>query len=86
MKDYCSFFPEKIADAFIGDCCKIHDNEVGERGSYNPLVAIKVFWNCLTRKRLLWWRIIIVTGGTIMALIKYPYFAYKKYKYRKKKG
>jgi len=86
VKDYCTLFPEKVQGVFIGGCCKIHDNEVGERGSHNPLLAVKVFWDCLIKKVPLWLTVLIVTGGTIVALFKYPYFAYKKYKYRKEKG
>jgi len=85
-KDYCTLLPERIRGVFIGDCCKLHDNETGEKGSYNPLVAIKVFWDCLIEKVQFWLAVSIVSLGTVISIIRYPYFVYKKYKYRKNKG
>jgi len=86
-KDYCSSFPEEIEGIKIGQtCCKKHDNEVGEKGNYNPITPHINFYNCLRGRGVsLKWTIIITFGGTIFSLIKYPLFVYKKYNYRKQK-
>jgi len=83
-KDYCSCFPERIQGIFIGDICKLHDNEVGEKGTYNPISpAINLYKRLKERKISLFFCLLITFGGTLMTYIKYPYFAYKIYKYRK---
>lgn len=85
-KDYCSYFPDIFKKVYIGDCCKKHDNEVGMRGTYNPITPHTNFYNCLKRKGIGFiWRSIITLGGVIGTLIKSPYLYYKKYKYRKGK-
>lgn len=85
MKDYCSCFPEKIEGIFIGLCCKKHDNEVGQAGTYNPVRPHINFYKCLKSKGVsLKWRSLITFGGAFFSWIKQPWLWYKIYKYRKK--
>lgn len=85
MKDYCSYFPEEVQNQEIGQtCCKQHDNDVGEAGTYNPVTPHIKFYKCLrSRNVTCTWATIITIGGTIGSWIKYPYFVYTIYKYRK---
>jgi hypothetical protein len=85
-KDYCSAINEYIDGVYIGDCCKKHDNECGEKGSYGILNSVIIFYNCLINRIDLTRTIIIVFGGTLFYILKYPYLAYKKYLYRKNKN
>ena len=82
-KDYCSSFPEFYDSVYIGDCCKIHDNECGQAGSYSIKKSITVFYDCLEEKMDILPAVIITIGGTIGYLVKYPMLAYRKYKYNK---
>jgi len=84
-KDYCTAFPEEIQGIEIGQsCCKYHDNDVGERGTYNPITPHVSFYRCLKKQGVsLGWRSLITLGGTVFSWIKYPYFVYRIYKYRK---
>lgn len=83
-RDYCTCFPEDIAGIYIGDCCKKHDNEVGEKGTYNPITPHINFYNNLKEKNVpLHWCVIITLGGTIFTWVRQPIFWYKIYKYRK---
>ncbi|MEE8588944.1 MAG: hypothetical protein V3S80_06340 [Sulfurimonadaceae bacterium] len=85
-KDYCSGFPSIIEGIEINTCCKKHDNEVGQAGTYNPVTPHINFYKCLREQGVgLMWRSIITLGGAVLSLYKYPYFAYKKYKYRQGK-
>lgn len=60
--DYCTWFPETIFGVYIGDCCKIHDEECSTRQ----------FFNCLKERigtlHALW----ITLGGAIGCWVKYP--------------
>lgn len=85
-KDYCSFFPDTFAGIYIGDCCKKHDNECGEKGSFNFIEHQTNFFECLNRRldnKI--FSLIITLGGSFFCLLKYPYFIYKKIKYKKGK-
>ena len=83
-EDYCSNFPEQFRGDNIQPCCKQHDNDCGQRGSYNPYQTMVKFWKCLKENGVhAQWRLLIVTGGTLGHLVKYPYLAYTIYKYRK---
>jgi hypothetical protein len=84
-KDYCTCFPEKILNIYIGDICKAHDNDVGEAGTYNPITPHVRFFNSLKERKIPFlWCITIAFGGAVLTWIKQPYFWYKIYKYRKK--
>ncbi len=86
-RDYCSSFSENIRGIYIGGCCKKHDNDVGQTGTYNPITPHIVFYRCLKELEVNFaLRSIITFGGTIGSLVRYPYFAYKKYRYRKMRG
>ena len=84
-RDYCTCFPEYIENIYIGNCCRRHDNQVGEAGTFNPVTPHIDFYNDLralgVSKK---WSVIITLGGTVFSLVKYPYFVYKKIKYRRK--
>jgi len=83
-KDYCSHFPETWEDIEIGQsCCKRHDNEVGQAGTYNPITPHINFFKCLRNKGISLPSTIMITfGGTLFSFIKLPYLYHKKYKYR----
>lgn len=84
MKDYCTCFPESIESINISSACKRHDNQVGEAGTFNPVTPHIDFYKDLKKLGVSTkWCIIITLGGTIFSTIKYPYFAYKKFKYRR---
>ena len=68
-KDYCTWFPErwpvwigsfKWRLAYIGDCCKIHDDKC----------STSKFFMCLKRKRAVGFKM-IVTGGAIGCWIRH---------------
>ncbi len=83
-RDYCSGVSDSIQNIYVGDCCKLHDNMVGQAGTYNPVTPHIAFYKCLKAKGLSFgWVALYTLGGTIFSLYKYPYLAYKKYKYRK---
>lgn len=82
-RDYCSCFPDFLGEVYIGECCKIHDNMVGQAGTYNPTTPHIKFYECLSLKVSLLWAVAISTGGFIFTIYKYPYLAYKKYRYRR---
>ena len=57
-----------------------HDNQVGE---FNPVTPHIDFYKDLKKLGISTkWCIIITLGGTILSLIKYPYFVIKKIQYR----
>lgn len=88
-KDYFSYFPDTFKGIDISECCKHHDNEVGMRGTYNPVTPHINFYKCLKGKGISFlWRCIITFGGAFFSTLEMPYLYYKKYKYRKnlKKG
>ena len=83
-KDYCSSAPEYVDGIYLGGCCKEHDNAVGQAGTYNPITPHIDFYKCLKKTGLKSIYVVTYTMiGAFFGLIKYPYFAYKKYKYRK---
>ncbi len=83
-KDYCTLFPETFRGIDISPCCKKHDNEVGEKGTYSPLTPHIAFYRCLKEKGLSFgWSFAIALAGGLMSSVKYPYFAYKKWVYRR---
>lgn len=84
-KDYCTCFPDVFKGIDISGACKKHDRMCGERGTYLFFDTIKPFYNSLRECGIgHFWATIITTGGTMIYGFKFPYFCYKKYKYRKK--
>lgn len=83
VKDYCTLVPDYIKGVYVGDCCKKHDNMVGEKGTYNPFTPHIVFFKCMKSKVSISYSLLYAVGGTLGSWLKYPYFAYKKYNYRK---
>jgi hypothetical protein len=84
IKDYCSASPESINGIDLSRCCKLHDNMVGQAGTYNPITPHIAFYKCLKGTRLGRGYVILYTFfGTLFSVYKYPYLAYKKYQYRK---
>ena len=86
-KDYCSYFPEEIEGIEIGqNCCKKHDNEIGEKGTLNPFTPHINFYKCLrgrgVSKKM---SLLITAGGIFFTLIKSPWLYYTKFRYRFKK-
>ena len=58
---------------------------VGEKGTYNPITPHIEFFKCLKKTGLGMELVLLYTFfGTLFSIYKYPYFAYKKYKWRKK--
>lgn len=85
-KDYCTLFPETFRGINISPCCKEHDNLVGEKGGYNPVTPHIVFYKCLKEKGITkTWSFIIALVGGLASVVRYPYFAYKKWAYRRQK-
>jgi len=82
-KDYCSGVSEFIQNIYVGDCCKAHDNAVGQAGTYNPFTPHIAFYKCLDNRVKRNLAIFYTIGGTIGSWWKYPYLAIKIYKYRK---
>ena len=86
MRDYCSGSPDIIDGEFIGDCCKLHDNAVGQAGTYNPVTPHIAFYSCLRAKGVHFGYVIVYTLlGTLFSLLKYPHLSYTRYQWRKKK-
>jgi len=85
MRDYCTMFPERWEDIEIGQsCCKQHDIEVGEAGTYNPVTPHINFYNCLKNRGISFKsRLPIALAAAIGSLVRYPYFVYRKYMYRR---
>ena len=84
--DYCSGFPEVWEGIVIAACCKKHDNEVGQAGTYNPITPHIHFFKCLRGKGISLASTIMITfGGAFFSWLKQPWFWYKIYKYRKNK-
>ena len=83
-KDYCSGFPEQIGGVEIGQtCCRQHDNEVGQAGTYNPITPHTNFFQCLRKRGVsLFMSCIITLGGAVFTWYKQPWLWYKKYKWR----
>ena len=87
FKDYCSGSPESINGIDLSKCCKLHDNMVGEAGTYNPITPHIEFYKCLKNTGIgLGYVWLYTIGGAVFSLYKYPYLAYKKYKWRKNNG
>ncbi len=85
-KQYCTCFPEDIEGLYIGSICRNHDQAIGMRGTYNPLTPHIQFYKDLESVGVsLKWRLLITLGGTLFSWVKYPYFAYKIYSYRRYK-
>ena len=83
MKDYCSGSPESIDGIDLSPCCKLHDNMVGQAGTYNPITPHIEFYKCLKTTGIHYGYVLLYTFfGTLFSVYKYPYLAYKKYKYR----
>ena len=81
---YCSCFPEVWEGIAITNCCKKHDNEVGQAGTYNPITPHIHFFKCLREKEIsLASAVMIAFGGALFSWVKQPWLWYKKYKYRK---
>ena len=84
MKDYCSSSPESIDGIDLSTCCKLHDNMVGEAGTYNPVTPHIAFYKCLKETGVGYGYVLLYTVfGTLFSMYKYPYLAYKKYLYRR---
>ena len=84
MKDYCTLSPDVVNGVYIGDCCKLHDNLSGEKGTYSLVTPAKEFYKCLSKKDIPETvRLLYVTCGTFGVILKYPYLAYKKFKWRR---
>lgn len=84
MKSYCCCFSEIFLNNYIGLCCKKHDNEVGQAGTYNPIYPHITFFRCLRAQNIpLGWSMGTVFAGILGAWMKQPYLWYKIYKYRK---
>ncbi len=84
MKSYCCCFTEIFLGHYIGLCCKKHDNQVGQAGTYNPIAPHIIFYKCLKHQNIpLGWRIGITFGGILGSWPKQPYLWHKIYKYRK---
>jgi hypothetical protein len=85
-RDYCSHSPDTVDGIDIGWCCKHHDNDVGQAGTYNPITPHISFYKCLKKTGLKTKYVVAYTiGGAFFSLIKYPYLSYTRYKYRKNK-
>ena len=59
MKSYCCCFTEMFLGHYIGLCCKKHDNNVGQAGTYNPITPHILFFKCLKRKKFKKFNLII---------------------------
>ena len=60
-KDYCTWFPDTFMGIYIGDCCKIHDEEC----------STSKFFICLRKKLGYTWSTLITTGGAFGCWIRY---------------
>ncbi len=84
MKSYCCCFTEIFLGYYIGLCCKKHDNEVGQAGTYNPIAPHIMFFKCLRGQNIpLGWSMGTTLAGVLGSWMKQPYLWYKIYKYRK---
>ena len=78
----CTLFPEKWRGAEISAACCNHDWDVTHM--YSVVVPAMNFWYNLSNCGIgVGWRLMIVAGGTIGHIVKYPMLAYKVYKNRK---
>lgn len=85
QKSYCCCFTEVFLGCYIGQCCRKHDNHVGQAGTYNPITPHIAFYKCLKKQKVPFgWRMGMVFGGVVGAWFKQPLLWYKIYKYRKK--
>lgn len=81
---YCSGLPtDTFNGADLKDCCKNHDNQVGQRGTYSLVSPTVNFYKCLEAKLSKTLAFIFAIFGLVGHIVKYPYLAYKIYKYRK---
>jgi len=60
-KDYCTWFPENWFGTYIGDCCKIHDEDCSTRK----------FFVCLRDKIGHSAASLVTTGGALGCWAKY---------------
>jgi len=67
-KDYCTWFQDTFLGIYIGDCCKIHDEEC----------STHKFFNCLQTKLNSTWSTLITTSGAIGCWFKYTSKMFKK--------
>lgn len=75
-------FPEKWRGDEISAACCNHDWDVTH--TYSVVTPAKNFWHNLKNCGVsVGWRIMIVGGGTVGVLLRYPWFVYKVYKSRK---
>jgi hypothetical protein len=85
MADCCSYFPEVWRGDDIAPSCCNHDYDVTH--TYSLVTPAKNFWYNLGNAGVsVGWRAMIVFGGTVGHIIKYPRLAYKVYNNKKKKG
>jgi len=79
----CTLFPERWRGDEISAACCNHDYDVTH--NYNLVTPAKNFWYNLKNCGVHWqWRLMIVFGGTIGHIIKYPWLAIQTYKNRRK--
>ena len=83
MKCYCSFLKEdKLFGKYIGLCCKKHDNDTGQAGSFNFLRHTIDFYKCISKdvgkKSALLVSAVVLIYVTILS----PYYIYKKINFR----
>lgn len=82
-KDYCTCFFEEWEGIDISPFCRNHDNNVGEKGTYNPFTPHIQFYKDLRDGGIsIYSRVPIVFMATIFTWIRQPYFWYRIYKYR----
>ena len=78
----CTLFPEQFRGDEISAACCNHDHDVTHY--YNPFIHARNFnynlKNCGVHAQ---WRLMIVVGGTLGHIVKYPMLAYRVYKNRK---
>jgi len=84
-QECCTMFPEKWRGDEISAACCNHDWDVTHH--YNPFIPARNFnynlKNCGVHAQ---WRLMIVFGGTVGHLIKYPMLSYKVYQNRRNNG
>lgn len=82
MADCCTMFPEKFRGDEISAACCNHDHDVVH--TYSLITPAVNFWYNLSNCGVsVGWRTMIVFGGTVGHIIKYPHLAYKAYKNKK---
>lgn len=80
--DCCTWFPEKWRGIETHASCCNHDWDVTH--TYSLIKPAINFYDNLTGFGMpQGWTVVIVTGGTLGHLVKYPYLAYQVYKNRK---